>query len=195
MRRTPHAQGPPTMPEPKETTKVVRAGLERVCDDFSMRVAPLGFRNTKKMWWTRRRPSAIDFIHFQRSGSSYGAPRNFSESIAIHLGIRVLNDAGDFAVLNGPQNDAARTFAGRYHHRFNARSGDTHDLCLDDLVRFVEQQGEPWFQKFRSADDLLQQPDSPLGETEKQFLADALAGRTCPENETRSLKLFGIKRA
>src|SRR5688572_22230936 len=132
-----------TKPEPQETTKVVRAGLERACKDFSDRVALLGFSRTKKLFWIRRQPFTVDFIHFHRGGSSYGAPINFSVDIRVHFGIRVLNDCFPAAALNGPFSDPTRLRSGRYHLRFNAKSGDTYERCIHDLERFVIEQGEP----------------------------------------------------
>ncbi len=58
------------------------------------------------------------------------------------------------AVVSGPFSDVGRIRAGRYHLRFNAKSGDTYDRCLDDLVRFVKEHGEPWFARFSSFDEL-----------------------------------------
>jgi len=181
--------------EEKSTTKIVRAGLERACKDFTTRVTPLGFRRTKKMFWTRQQPLAVDFIHFHRCGSTYGAPINFSVDIRVHFAIRVLNDSFVAAALNGPYSDATRLRTGRYHLRFNAKSGDTYERCIDDLARFVAEQGEPWFHQFHSTDNLLRLRDSPLKPPEKQLLTDAIAGNANPENEAHSLKLLGIKRA
>jgi hypothetical protein len=183
-----------TRPEPQETTKIVRTGLEQACKDFSERVARLGFTRTKKMFWTRKQPFTVDFIHFHRSGSSYGAPINFSVDIRVHFGVRVLNDSFPAAALNGPFSDPNRLRSGRYHLRFNAKSGDTYDRCIDDLERFVAEQGEPWFLRFHSTDNLLEKADSPLKAPDKQLLAEAIAGKTNRENEANSYKLLGIKR-
>lgn len=180
--------------EEPSTTKVVRAGLERACKDFTARVAPLGFHRTKKMFWTRRQPLTVDFIHFHRHGSTYGAPINFSVDIRIHFGVRVLNDSFAAAALNGPLSDPGRSRSGGYHLQFNAVSGDTFERCIDDLARFVVEQGEPWFDTFHSTDNLLRLPDSPLTQSSKQLLADAIAGNANPDNEANSLKILGIKR-
>jgi hypothetical protein len=59
---------------------------------FTTRVEPLGFHRTLKMFWTRRHPITVDFTHFHRHGSTYGAPRTGSVDIRVHFGIRVLND-------------------------------------------------------------------------------------------------------
>jgi hypothetical protein len=181
------------MSEPKETTKVVRAGLERACKEFTARIAQLGFRRTLKMLWTRRHSLTVDFIHFHRRGSTYGAPINFSVAIRVHFGIRALNDDFPALALNGPSSDDARIHAGRYHLSFNAQTGSTYDRCLDDLVRLITEQGEPWFREFHSAEDLLQKPDSPLRAADKQLLAAAASGNMNAMNLAASLKLLGIK--
>jgi len=167
--------------------------VERACKDFTARVIPLGFDRTKKMFWTRRQSLTVDFIHFHRHGSTYGAPRNFSVDIRVHFGIRVLNDSFVGAALNGPWSDATRVRAGRYHLRFNAKSGDTYDRCIDDLLRFVVDHGEPWFEPFHTIDNLLRLPESPLRPSEKELLADAIAGNAKLENVANSLRIFGIK--
>ena len=179
------------MPD-KSFTSVVRAGLERACRDFSVRVEPLGFRRTLKMFWTRRHPLTVDFIHFHRHGSTYGAPQNASLHIRVHFGIRVLNDDFIAAALNGPQSDAGTLHTGRYHLRFNAETGSTYDRCVDDLARFVIEQGEPWFQRWSSVDAMLQ-ADSPLRPQDREFLSAAQDGQASAERVAASLKILGIK--
>lgn len=153
----------------------------------------MGFQRTKKMFWTRRQSLTVDFIHFHRSGSSYGAPINFSIDIRVHFGIRVLNDDFPAPALNGPSSDASRIRAGRYHLRFNAQTDSTYNRCLDDLVRFVAEQGEPWFQEFHSVEGLLQKPHSPLHMAEKLCLSAAESGNVNALNVAASLKMLGIK--
>jgi hypothetical protein len=173
-------------------TNIVRAGVERACRDFTSRVEPLGFLRTLKMFWTRRHPLTVDFIHFHRGSSTYGAPRIASVDIRVHFGIRVLNDDFVAAALNGPHSDAGTLHAGRYHLRFNAETGSTYDRCIDDLARFVVEQGEPWFQRWSSVDALLQS-DSPLRPQDRASLRTARDGQTCAEHVAASLKILGIK--
>jgi hypothetical protein len=180
-------------PIPDDTTQVVRQGVEKGCRDFSERIAPLGFARTKKMDWTRRNPHTVDFIHLHRSGSTYGKPINYSVDFRVHFGIRVLNDTFEAAALNGPFSDPTRLRSGFYHLRFNAQTGSTYDRCVEDLARFVAQQGEPWFIRFRSPDALLGFQDSPLREAEKERLAVAVAGNSDANAVAQSLKLLGIK--
>jgi hypothetical protein len=180
-------------PVPEDTTKVVRQGLERTCRDFSERIAPTGFVRTKKVFWTRRHPLTVDFIHFHRQGISYGKPINYSVEIRVHFGIRVLNDTFIAAALNGPHSDPGRLRAGLYHLRFNAKTGSTYDRCVDDLVRFVLEQGEPWFLRFRQPEALLNFQDSPLQQPDKDRLRLAMDGHSDPAAEALSLKELGIK--
>jgi hypothetical protein len=183
------------MPSPdKSFTKVVRAGLEKACREFTARVEPVGFQRTLKMFWTRRHPFTVDFIHFHRSGSTYGAPWTASVDIRVHFGIRVLNDDFGVAALNGPHSDSSTLRAGRYHLRFNAETGSTYDRCVDDLARFVVEQGEPWFQRWSSVHSLLQ-PESPLRPQEREFLRAARDGQVSGDHVAASLKILGIKEA
>ncbi|CAN5628273.1 hypothetical protein BH09VER1_BH09VER1_14480 [soil metagenome] len=180
-------------PIPEDTTLVVRQGVERACKEFSERIVPVGFKRTKKMIWTRRHPHTVDFIHFHRSGSTYGKPINYSVDIRVHFGIRVLNDTFPAVALNGPLSDVGRLRDGRYHLRFNAQTWSTYERCLDDLVRFVEEQGEPWFFRFRDPQSLLTLGNSPIREIDKPFLKAAIDGFADPARVAQSLKLLGIK--
>ena len=180
-------------PIPDDTTQVVREGVERACRDFSQRVELLGFARTKKMLWTRRHVHTADVIHFHRSGSSYGRPLNYSVDIHVQFSIRVLNDTFEALAANGPSSDPGLLRMGRYHHRFNAQTGSTYDRCIDDLARFVSEQGEPWFLRFRESDALFSSEDSPLREPEKERLQAALDGHADSDAVTQSFRLLGIK--
>jgi hypothetical protein len=178
--------------------QIVREGLEKACKEFTARVKPLGFTRTKKMIWTRQRDLTVDFITFSRSGSSYGAPRNASVTIVVGLGIRVLNDNFDALASNGPTSDDMsknKIRAGRYHLRFNARSGDTFSRCVDDHERFVIEQGEPYFKRFSSIWNLLYRWDSPLDWNLKKLLRKARSGQAAQENVIISLNILGLKQA
>ena len=95
--------------------------------------------------------------------------------------------------LNGPCSDHVGLATPPYHLRFNAKSGSTYERCLDDLERVFVNVAEPWFEKFRLTDSLLQDPASPLLPREQQFLAAALAGEATPANEAGSRKKLGIR--
>ncbi|WP_050030818.1 hypothetical protein [Verrucomicrobium sp. BvORR034] len=175
-----------------ETTKIVREKQEDACRRFAMRIAASGFSRSKKRFGTRRREHTVDVIHLHRSGSSYGGPINFKVSFRVHFAIRVLNDTFEGVALNGPMSDPTRMREGRYHHSFNAKSGDMFDRCIDDLFRFVTEQGEPWFSTYREPSRLLT-ADSPLEGTARLLLQSGLAGDADSSHVTASLKLLGIR--
>lgn len=181
-------------PIPDDTTQVVRQGVENVAKDFSARIEPLGFKRTKKMLWVRRHQHTADFITLFRHGSSYGRPLNYSVSLDVGFGIRILNDVLAGLSPNGPRYDfSERLRAAHYHFRFNAQTGSTYDRCIDDLERYVVHAGEPWFERFHEPDGLLTSSDSPLRQPEKERLRAAVGGRADAEAVALSLKLLGIK--
>lgn len=185
---------PPKKPVAEDTSGVVRHGVEQACGDFTKRIASFGFVRTKKMFWSRRRAHTVELVHLHRGGSSYGKPINYSVDFRIHLGIRVLNDTFPAIALNGPQSDDPQ-YPGtwRYHLRFNAKTGSTYDKCIDELVRFVVQQGEPWFERFKPNEALLTSPDSPLDDREKYSLREAIDGSEDDAAVLHSLRELGIK--
>src|SRR3954447_8270659 len=180
-------------PNPDDTTQVVRQGVEGACRAFSERIAPLGFARTKKMFWTRRNTYTVDFVHLHRSGSTYGKPIDYSVRFRVHFGLRVLNDRFEAAAFNGPVSDPTRLRAGLYHLRFNAQTGSTYERCVEDLARFVVEQGEPWFSRFRNPDALLSFEDSPLRQAEKERLTAALSGNSDADALAQLLNIFGLK--
>src|SRR5262249_13208365 len=156
------------MSDENNKTALVRQGFEKVCREFTDRISLNWFDRTKKRLWTRIQSDWVDFVHFHRHGISYGSPATFTVDIRVHWGVRVLNDSFPGLHLNGPQSDPDRLRSGRYHLRFNARSGSTYDRCLEDLSRFFVEQCEPWFNRFASAENLLTRSDSPLNDDEKR---------------------------
>lgn len=178
---------------PEDTTQIVRKGVEQACRDFTDRIKVHGFLRTKKMFWTRIHEHTIDFIHFHRHGSTYGKPNNYSLDFRVHFGIRVINETYKTPILNGPYSDPGRLGAGRYHLRFNAKTGSTYDRCIIDLERFVIQEGEPWFKRFMQSEALLTASDSPLRQEAKARLAESLDGNPDPAMVSQSMKALGIK--
>lgn len=177
----------------KATTKLVRAGIQRVCADLTERLASRGFEYTKTRVWTRPREYTSDFVLLERRGSTYGAPLDCGVAFEIRCGIRVLNDAFETLALNGPYSDVTRTRAGRYHLRFNAKTDSTYERCVDDLERFVVDEGEPWFEEFSDPQRLLSDDASPLRPKRRELLAAAMRGESVPENLALSRKLLGLR--
>lgn len=156
----------------KDVSKTIyNDALTKASNDITARLSELGFVKTKKWQWVRVKDGAADFVHVHRSGSSYGGPINYSVSFRVHCGNRQLSDTFEALALNGPNTDDSEFWGMRLHLRFNAKSGSTYDRCIDDLIRFVKEVGEPWYME--------QQKLNP--------------GNSIHEANELSLKLLGIK--
>lgn len=115
-----------------DTEKIVKAGQDRMAFEFSERIAEVGFKRYKKWFWTRLNEKNADFIHLHQQGSSYGGPINNSVSLRVNIGTRELNDGSEPLHLNGPCSEDSIYISDSYHLRFNAKSGNTFERCLDD---------------------------------------------------------------
>src|SRR3712207_846056 len=103
-----------------DPSAVVRAAIFDAAKDFTVRIVELGFTRTKRMLWVRRHQHTADFIILSRDGSTYGKPSNYSVSLSVGLGIRVLSDPFVALSPNGRHFDfSERLRAARYHFRFN----------------------------------------------------------------------------
>lgn len=125
--------------------KIYNDALTKASNDITLRLKEFGFVKTKKWQWVRVKDGAADFVHVHRSGSSYGGPINYSVSFRVHCGNRQLNDTFDALALNGPDTDDPKFWDMQLHLRFNAKSGSTYERCINDLVKFVLEVGEPWY--------------------------------------------------
>jgi len=133
----------------KTTSKVVKAGFERVCGDFTKLVAPLGFTRTNRRSraWVRHADCLLQVIYFHRSGSTYGAaPINNSVDIRVHFSMQ--NSDGSPTSRDQLTSEHVRDGRGySYHLRFNALTWSTYERCLQDLVRLTHDHGLPWFEQ------------------------------------------------
>lgn len=128
---------------------IVKDGINKAISEFSSLLKPLGFTHSKKWLWVREKADAADFIHLHLNGSSYGAPINYSISFRVHCGYRYFNESFPALALNGPCSTDAELHSKKYHHRFNAKSGSTYELCMEDLMKFTKEIGEPWFSQLK----------------------------------------------
>ena len=127
--------------------KTVKEGIDKATAEFTEKISFLGYVRTKKWFWVRASENSADFIHLHLDGISYGTPISYSVSFRVHCGFRSYEDKFEVLALNGPCSTDAEVRDKKYHHRFNAKSGSTYERCIEDLVKFVEEIGEPWFKK------------------------------------------------
>ena len=180
----------------KELTRTCREAFDKFCSEFSMHAETLGFTRSKSTLWTRVHPLTVDLFCFFREGTSYGAPISASVGVRVTLAIRVLNDPFDGLVLNGP---CTSDFIGRrppgYHLSFNARSFSQYERCLTDVLRFVREQGLPWFSEYADPAALIERVDSPLSPPERARLQAAQAGNSDATAIAASRKLLRLRAA
>ncbi len=176
-----------------ELTKVVRQAEETALRKFESRINDLGFKRTRKRLYVRPGDYTVDFVNVHRDGISYGAPISASVSFRLEAGIRVLNDPFDALDLNGPIPNGDTLRKGRYHWRFNAKSGSTFDRCIADMERYVRTVLVPWWAKFQKPPKLLKGRKSPLSKDSKIGLAEDLDGNRRREHIRRSKNLLGLK--
>jgi hypothetical protein len=132
----------------KTNSTVVKGGMDRVCHDFTQRVASLGFRrtNSRSRAWEHRTDRFVQVIYFHRSGSTYGAPISHGVEIRVHFSLQNSDGtpAGRDQLISDPLRDS-RGYA--YHLRFNAQTWSMYDRCLEDLLRVTREHGLPWFER------------------------------------------------
>lgn len=132
--------------EIKSRSQVIKAGMNRLCNDFTDRVVYLGFErtNSRSRMWEQRGDAAIRSIYFHRMGSTYGGPISHHISIRVEFLVRGPNDERlvDSALLSTSLRDE---HGYGYHTRFNALSWSMYERCLDDLVRVTVDHGLEWF--------------------------------------------------
>ena len=158
-------------------TKIKRSQAEKVRRRVEFHLRPLGFSRTKTSFWIRQRGPVIEFIHLHLF--------SYIPAFRIHLGIRVLNDTCEAAVLNGP---CCRDSDGP---AFDETS-ESIPSCALGVLRYCQDTGLPWFTKWQDPHDLVLAPDSPLRQSERAALDAALKGRGDPNHEGRSSAILGV---
>src|SRR5262245_42118406 len=113
----------------RTTSAVVKAGMDRVCDEFTELVTALGFIRTRSRSrsWVHRGDKLVRVIYFHRLGSSYGAPIiNNAVNIRVHFSIQNLDGStSSHGQLTSEHVRDSRGYA--YHLRFNALSWSAYD--------------------------------------------------------------------
>ena len=141
----------------------VKAGMLRVCSDFTKLVASLGFRrtNSRSRAWAKCTDRLMHVIYFHRCGSTYGAPISNTVDIRVHFSFQ--NFDGSPASTGQLTSEKVRDSRGyAYHLRFNAMSWSMYERCLEDLIRITKEHGLPWFQQHGAEPSAAPDMDSPI---------------------------------
>lgn len=132
-----------------EHSAIVADGMKRVCSAFTEMVQPLGFKRGNGRSWVRENENIEERIYISRSGSSYGAPASPSIDLQLSLSSRRGLEAARHTLSHHETEKIRRPTGYCYHHRFNAKTGSTYELCLDELGLFLGEVAEPWFAEQR----------------------------------------------
>jgi hypothetical protein len=129
----------------KSTSDNVKAGMAKLCNDFTERIAQFGFKrkNSRSRSWVRHSEEFVEEVCFYRHGSSRGGP---PYSNSVDIGVEFLVKTPEGTVKEFLRDHLLRDSRGYcYHTRFNALTWSTYDKCVDDLMRLMNDHGFPWF--------------------------------------------------
>jgi hypothetical protein len=157
-----------------------RADKERILTLVGKRIRAINFTRTRRTtFYTREKPIWIEFVHLHKF--------TFGPEFRAHLGIRILNDPTPRAALNGPA--FAPNVGSQYCFSYD-QGPESLERCAVGISGWVRELGQPWFLKWRQPSDLLEAEDSPLSDTAKAGLRDALANRVNPTFVSISRHVF-----
>jgi hypothetical protein len=144
-----------------------RANKERILALVGKRVRTINFTRTRRTtFYTREKPIWIEFVHLHKF--------TFGPEFRAHLGIRILNDPTPHVALNGP---AFAPNAGSQYCFSYDQGPESLEKCAVGISEWLRELGQPWFLKWQQPRDLLEAEDSPLSDTAKAGLRDALANK------------------
>ena len=138
---------------------------------FTKQIATLGFSKLKTNWWERRSDVILQKIHIHKF--------TFTTSFRVHAAIHLVGFEKDISELNGMHSQDGwfekRVMGlpvGRYSFDYGESSASWQPAA-DNLFAFTKDVLLPWFNKWSDIERLTSEPDSPLNEGHKAFLAHA----------------------
>ena len=132
------------------SSQLVKAGMLRLCDEFTPIAEKLGFvrKRSGARSWHRKHDGFTDTIYLHRDGSSYGAPIKNSVSIRVEFTVEAPDGVASDTLLYSDKLKDSNGY--HYHLRFNSLTWSTYDRCLQDLERVTREHGLPWFGQHRA---------------------------------------------
>lgn len=163
----------------KEAKKIEQANAQKVFRRFNKKVKELGFTR-KSNWFSKEAGHVAHVIHFHKF--------SFGPVFRMHVCIRALNDSRDFLALNGLDERELHSFS----HRFKYENTEESILsCAEAMFEAMESVAIPWFES--NTLKVLISEKSPLTESGREGLIEALNASPNAEYVQRSRKLLGLK--
>lgn len=162
----------------RESKAAERSNAGKVLRKVAKQLKVRGF-SRKSTFFSRERGHLIQFLHVHKF--------SFGPCFRVHVGLRVLNDSDPRLVLNGISSD------GHAHYRMSieyANDEASMAKCVEEMLAYVSQVAEPWFQRTSYA--VLLGGSSPLYPHERQALSAALKGESDENHIALSRSLLGI---
>jgi hypothetical protein len=138
---------------------------------YTANVASLGFTRLRTAWWERRNGVLLQRIHIHKfTGNTF-----FRVHAAVHL-VGFEEDAVWLNGLSSHDGSFEQRRLGipirRYSFKFT-ESSSSWEPCADELFRFTRDIVIPWFEKWEDISVLQTDPESPLHERQRAYLASA----------------------
>lgn len=138
---------------------------------YTEKISPLGFTRLRTAWWQRQRGVLFQRIHIHKY--------TFTSGFRVHTALHVVGFEEDAVWLNGLLADGSGVIgAGSeqpirvYSFRFT-ESSSSWQLCAEELFDFTRDILIPWFDKWTDISTLQTDPNSPLHERQRAYLASA----------------------
>ena len=163
----------------RQAKKLEQSNGQKVLRRLANKIKELGFSRTKPTFYTREREHVVEFIHVHKF--------SFGPYFRVHVCIRVKNDSRDFIALLGPID---KELLSGVKFEFDETT-DSIDLCASKMAQFVKEEAEGWYAKWIDHSALLEE-SSPLGETEKDSLKEAIEGNVDLDRVNLSMELLKI---
>ena len=142
-----------------------------ILKSYATKVAHLGFHRLRSTWWERTRGVLFQRIHIHKF--------SFTTGFRVHTALHVAGFEEDAVWLNGLSAEGSGVIGPgsvrpirAYSFQFT-ESSSSWETCSEELFAFTREVAVPWFDKWSDISVLQTDPNSPLHERQRAYLAAA----------------------
>ncbi len=162
----------------KSDKKREQANAKKVLRRFDNLAKEHGFKR-KNNWFSRECGNIAHVINFHKY--------TFGPYFRMHVCIRVLNDSRSTIALNGLENGELHAYQSSFEYSDNEES---ILACAKSMHSAVINVAEPWFKL--NTEEVLVLPASPIIDTGRKGLVEAINGAASEEYIAKSKELLGL---
>lgn len=163
----------------KEAKKIEQANGQKVLRRFNKLVREHDFTR-RSNWFSKEAGHVAHVIHFHKY--------TFGPTFRMHVLIRALNDSREHVALNGMPDIDLHPYESSFKYE---NTEESIQLCADAMFQAFQEVAIPWFKS--NTLKILISEKSPLIESGREGLIEALNGKGNPEYVEISRKLLGLK--